>query len=218
MNIILQQYIPVAEVIAKTFGHDCEVVLHDLTVPQSSVVYTINNHVTGRQVGQSFDHLVTEVLLSHNFTNDFSANYYFHSDDGRLIKSSTLLIRDQEKKVLGALCINIDTTRITENINWLTSLIPDHPTHLPNSIYKQEDTNTMEHIQEIANELIERIIGNKPVEKLRRDEKVEMIRFMEQKGIFLIRGTIETVAEKLNISKVTVYSYIDEIKGKNNKG
>jgi predicted transcriptional regulator YheO len=117
MNTILQQYIPVAEVIAKSFGHDCEVVLHDLTVPQSSVVYTVNNHVTGRQVGQSFNHLVTDVLLSQNFTNDFSANYYFHSDDGRLIKSSTLLIRDQDKKVMGALCINIDTTRINENIN-----------------------------------------------------------------------------------------------------
>jgi predicted transcriptional regulator YheO len=75
----------------------------------------------------------------------------------------------------------------------------------------------MEHIKEVANDLIERIIGTKPVDKLRRDEKVEMIRFMEQKGIFLIRGTIDTVAEKLNISKVTVYSYIDEIKGKTNK-
>jgi predicted transcriptional regulator YheO len=217
MNTILQQYIPVAEVIAKSFGHDCEVVLHDLTVPQSSVVYTVNNHVTGRQVGQSFNHLVTDVLLSQNFTNDFSANYYFYSDDGRLIKSSTLLIRDQDKKVMGALCINIDTTRITENINWLTGLIPNNPDHLPNPIQKQEDTNTMEHIKEVANDLIERIIGTKPVDKLRRDEKVEMIRFMEQKGIFLIRGTIDTVAEKLNISKVTVYSYIDEIKGKTNK-
>ncbi|MCC3357839.1 helix-turn-helix transcriptional regulator [Bacillus sp. REN16] len=214
MNSIHEQYIPVAEVIAKTFGHDCEVVLHDLTVPQSSVVYTVNNHVTGRQVGQSFNHLVTEVLLSQNFTNDYSANYYFHTEDGRLIKSSTLLIRNKDKKVIGALCINVDTTRITENINWLTSLIPQNPDQLPKQNYQQENMDEMEHIQEVANDLIDKIIGNKPVEKLRRDEKVEMVRFMEQKGIFLIRGTIDRVAEKLNISKVTVYSYIEEIKDK----
>lgn len=214
MNSILEQYIPVAEVIAKTFGHDCEVVLHDLTVPQSSVVYTVNNHVTGRQLGQSFNHLITEVLLSQNFTNDFSANYYFHTDDGRLIKSSTLLIRNQDKKVIGALCINIDTTRITENINWLSSLIPQNPDHAPKHNYQQDDSSETEHIQEVANDLIDKIIGHKPVEKLRRDEKVEMIRFMEQKGIFLIRGTIDRVAEKLNVSKVTVYSYIEEIKEK----
>nr|WP_304219603.1 helix-turn-helix transcriptional regulator [Fredinandcohnia onubensis] len=214
MNSILEQYMPVAEVIAKTFGNDCEVVLHDLTVPQSSVVYTVNNHVTGRNVGQSFNHLITEVLLSQNFTNDYSANYYFHTDDGRLIKSSTLLIRDQVKKVIGALCINIDTTRITENINYLSSLIPQHPDQPSNLTYQRENMNETEHIQEIANDLIDKIIGNKPVEQLRRDEKVEMVRFMEQKGIFLIRGTIDRVAEKLNISKVTVYSYIEEIKDK----
>jgi predicted transcriptional regulator YheO len=214
MNSILEQYVPVAEVIAKTFGNDCEVVLHDLTVPQSSVVYTVNNHVTGRNVGQSFNHLITEVLLSQNFTNDYSANYYFHTDDGRLIKSSTLLIRNHDKKVIGALCINIDTTRITENINWLSSLIPQNPDQPLKHNYQQEDMHETEHIQEIANDLIDKIIGNKPVEQLRRDEKVEMVRFMEQKGIFLIRGTIDRVAEKLNISKVTVYSYIEEIKEK----
>lgn len=218
MNSIHEQYIPVAEVIAKTFGHDCEVVLHDLTVPQSSVVYTVNNHVTGRQVGQSFNHLITDVLLSQNFTNDYSANYYFHTDDGRLIKSSTLLIRNPDKKVIGALCINIDTTRITENINWLSSFIPQNPDLPLNPNYQQDRTNETEHIQEFAHDLIDKIIGTKPVEKLRRDEKVEMVRFMEQKGIFLIRGTIDRVAEKLNISKVTVYSYIEEIKEKNNKG
>ncbi|MGJ9458052.1 helix-turn-helix transcriptional regulator [Oceanobacillus sp. CF4.6] len=217
MNTILEQYIPVAEVIAKTFGHDCEVVVHDLTVPQNSVVYTVNNHVTGRKVGQSFNHLITDVLLSQNFTNDFAANYYFHSDDGRLIKSSTLLIRDQEKKVMGALCINIDTTRITENINWLNSMIPDNPNHHPEPIYKNENLNETEHIQEVANDLIEKIIGDKAVEKLRRDEKVEMIRFMEEKGIFLIRGTIDKVAQKLRISNVTVYSYIEETKEKNKR-
>lgn len=212
MNHILQQYVPIAEMIAKTFGKDCEVVLHDLTVPQNSVVYTIHNHVTGRQVGQSFDHLITNVLLSQNFTNDYSANYYFHTDDRRLIKSSTLLIRNQEKKVIGALCINVDTTKITEQIQWLNQLIPESPVEAPQQSTPSEE---MEHIFEIANDLIDKIIGTKPVESLRRDEKVNMIRFMEQKGLFLIRGTIDRVAEKLNISKVTVYSYIDEIKGKN---
>ncbi|KGR79914.1 helix-turn-helix transcriptional regulator [Ureibacillus manganicus] len=218
MDSNVQQYIPVADVIAKTFGSDVEVVIHDLTIPQNSVVYTINNHVTGRQVGQSFNHLITDVLLSQNFTNDYSANYYFHTDDGRLIKSSTVLIRDHDKKVKGALCINIDTTKITENINWLSSLVPHVPNKLSESTLPFENTNEMDHINEIANDLIDKTIGNKPVDLLRREEKIEMIRFMEQKGVFLIRGTIDRVAEKLNISKVTVYSYIDEIKEKNHKG
>ncbi|HHW37433.1 MAG TPA: hypothetical protein GXX18_09385 [Bacillales bacterium] len=93
-------------------------------------------------------------------------------------------------------------------------MIPQNLKNLSGSIYTQEDIDEREHIIEIADDLIDKIIGNKPVNELRRDEKVEMIRFMEQKGTFLIRGTIDKVVEKLNIPKVTVYSYMDEIKGR----
>ena len=57
MNPFIAQFVPVADLIAQTFGPDCEVVLHDLSTPQKSVVYTVNNQVTGRQLGQSFDRL-----------------------------------------------------------------------------------------------------------------------------------------------------------------
>ncbi|KYZ78132.1 DNA-binding protein [Anaerosporomusa subterranea] len=213
LNKVIEQYIPIAQLIAKTFGNDCEVVIHDLEVPQNSVVYTLNNHVTGRQVGQSFDHLVTQVLLSQNFSNDCSANYYFHTEDGRLIKSSTVLLRDVAKKVVGALCVNLDTTQITSNIHWLTAMLPGYS---PNNHVgvPEASQNEIEHITEIVDDLIEKIIGNKDIAELKREEKIDMIRFMEQKGVFLIKGAIDKVAIKMGISKVTVYSYIDEAKGK----
>ena len=47
---------------------------------------------------------------------------------------------------------------------------------------------------------------------MKRDEKIELIRFMDQKGLFLIKGTVDRVAKRMGISKVTVYSYLDEIK------
>lgn len=212
MNKTIKRYIPIAEVIGETFGKHCEVVLHDLEIPQNSVVYTVNN-VTGRRVGQSFDHIVTGVLLSKEFNSDYSANYYFHSDNGKLIKSSTVLIKDDNNKVIGALCINVDTTKITENIEWFKNLMPGNPdnTHLGEG---SEDKTVGDNIFEIAEDLIEKIIKGKQIDKLRRDQKIDLIRFMDEKGIFLIKGAIDKVAEKLNISKVTVYSYIDEIKGK----
>lgn len=37
---------------------------------------------------------------------------------------------------------------------------------------------------------------------------------MDQRGVFLVKGAIDRVAEKLGISKVTVYSYLDEVRGK----
>ena len=208
---ILAQYIPLAHMIAQTIGDDCEVVLHDLENPQQSVVYIVNNRVTGRQVGQSFDHLVPQVILSKKLDHDIVTNYYFHTADGRLIKSSTALLKDFGGKVVGALCINIDTTKISQQIEWLQSLMPGTEENAAPAEVSQEE---LTHVSEIVTDLIDKIIGNKDMARLRREEKLEMIRFMDQRGIFLLKGAVDQVGSRMGISRVTVYSYIDEVRGK----
>ncbi|WP_110955024.1 helix-turn-helix transcriptional regulator [Anaerosinus massiliensis] len=206
INKKLEKYIPIANLIAKTFGKNCEVVIHDLSIPQNSVVYTIHNHVTGRQIGQPFDHLIKDVLLSKNFDHDFTANYLTVTEDGRKIKSSTALIRDYDDKVIGAFCVNYDLNSFDN----LKTLLDDF------LITEQENIETtvepFTNVMEIVDDLINKMIGNSNIETLKRKDKIALIQFMEQKGIFLIKGSIEKVAEKLNISKVTVYSYLDAIK------
>lgn len=208
---ILAQYIPLAHMIAQTIGDDCEVVLHDLENPQQSVVYIVNNRVTGRQVGQSYDHLVPQVILSKKLDHDIVTNYYFHTADGRLIKSSTALLKDFGGKVVGALCINIDTTKISQQIEWLQSLMPGSEENAAPAEVSQEE---LTHVSEIVTDLIDKIIGNKDMARLRREEKLELIRFMDQRGIFLLKGAVDQVGSRMGISRVTVYSYIDEVRGK----
>lgn len=208
---ILAQYIPLAHMIAQTIGDDCEVVLHDLENPQQSVVYIVNNRVTGRQVGQSFDHLVPQVILSKKLDHDIVTNYYFHTADGRLIKSSTALLKDFGGKVVGALCINIDTTKISQQIEWLQSLMPGSEENAAPAEVSQEE---LTHVSEIVTDLIDKIIGNKDMARLRREKKLELIRFMDQRGIFLLKGAVDQVGSRMGISRVTVYSYIDEVRGK----
>ena len=118
----LAPYVPLARMLAQTFGQDCEVVLHDLDCPEHSVVHVENPSVTGRKVGQSFDQLVRQVILSNELKEDFVANYYFTAPNGKHIRSSTLLIRDGDGRLTGALCLNLDTTRLTQQIAYLQSL------------------------------------------------------------------------------------------------
>mgnify|MGYP000379472997 FL=1 len=69
MNEALRAYFPVADMIAATFGPCCEAAIHDFSQPETSVVH-VAGQVTGRKVGQSFDHLIKNVLLSKDFQND----------------------------------------------------------------------------------------------------------------------------------------------------
>lgn len=62
MNPKLKSYITVADMIARTWGAECEVVLHAVEDPEHSVVYVVNGHVTGREIGQSFEHFVKSAM------------------------------------------------------------------------------------------------------------------------------------------------------------
>lgn len=205
-NNHLTKYIPMADMIAATFGKHCEVVIHDLSIPQNSVIYAVNNHVTGRQVGQSFDHLIKQVLLSKKFKGDMTANYKTMTEDGREVKSSTALIRDESNEVIGALCVNVDLTAMGPMKAFLDEFLSTaEETQEPESA-------PVENVVEIVDNLIEKIIGQADTASMKRQEKIRLIEFMEAKGVFLIKGAIDKVADRLGISKVTVYSYLDEIK------
>ena len=136
-------------------------------------------------------------------------NYSFRTSDGKLIKSSTTLLRDENGLVIGAMCINIDTTVITENIKWLQNLLPDATANMAES-----RDNNAPHVLEVVNEVIDKIFNSRDEKKMSRDEKMELMRQMDSRGIFLTKGAIEKVAEKMGVSKVTVYSYLDELKNK----
>ena len=206
MKAILIPYISVAEMLVRTFGADCEVVLHDLDSPGHSVVYVANGTVTGRKVGDSFDQLVRQVILSDQLQENFVANYYFTAPNGKRIRSSTVLIRDEGGRLEGALCINLDTTRLAQQIAYLQSFLPDRP--------KPKQPPQSEHISVMIENLMDNILSGCDVQSLSREARIAKVRFMDEKGVFLMKGSIEKAAEKLGVNKVTIYSYLDEARGK----
>ncbi len=208
MNPILNSYFVMAETIAGTFGSDCEVVIHDLSKPESSVVYVANGTVTKRKVGQPFDHLVKQVLLNKNFKDDRMLNYMFETPDGKKIKSSSALIRDEKGDVIGMLCINYDITlyqNLQQKINGFL---------LTSEEEKESEKDVDQSVMKVIDELILKIIGQEDVKNMSRKKSVEIVRFMDEKGIFLVKGAMDKVAALMGVSKVTIYSYLDEAKGK----
>ena len=47
-----------------------------------------------------------------------------------------------------------------------------------------------------------------------RDDKIAVVSYLESRGAFLIRYSVDRVASLLQISKFTVYNYLDQIKAK----
>ena len=61
---ILESYMLSADGLAEFWGENCEVIIHDLTQLDASVVKIVNGHLSGRQVGAP----ISEVTL--NFVNN----------------------------------------------------------------------------------------------------------------------------------------------------
>ena len=97
-------------------------------------------------------------------------------------------------------------------ISFLQSFLPEHSASL--NFSKETEVpqlNEEENVSVMVSSLIDHIL--KDISST-REERVEKIRFLENKGIFLMKGSVEQVAEKMGVNKVTIYSYLDEVHGK----
>ena len=209
MNRELEKYFVIADMIQETNGETCEVIIHDLTKSESIVAYAANGVVTGQKAGQDSDYFVKQVL-SRNLENDHLSNYFFKTADEKVVKSSSALIRDQDGEVIGMLCINIDITMI-QNVNIMLMNYLNLKTE-SGSVTGEPDVP--QNVMSVIDKLIVSVIGTADTRGLSRAKCVELIRHMDEKGIFLVKGAMDKVAELMGVSRVTIYSYLDEARGK----
>lgn len=64
--------------------------------------------------------------------------------------------------------------------------------------------HSVEHLIDAA----EKSLG-KPASQMSRTEKQVVVRFLDERGAFLIRKAVEDVADRLGVTRFTVYNYLD---------
>ncbi len=207
MTLNLPFFRQLAKALAKQFGNNCEIVLHDLTSPdiEHSVVLVENGHVTHRAVGDGPSHVVLEALKYDSNIPDDHLAYLTKTSDGRILKSSTIFIHDDNnEKVIGILSINYDITRMLMVEEAIKSLIA-------NEDDKQEPERIPQNVNDLLEDLIRQSVTlvGKPVAMMTKDDKVRAIQFLNDAGAFLITKSGDKISSFFGISKYTLYSYID---------
>ena len=192
--------------IAKQFGSNCEVFLHDHSQGlEKSIVAIENGHVTNRKVGDASTNIGFEIHKNNRIGED-QYGYITKLANGKILRSSSVYFRDDEGKVIGALCINLDITNIValqNSINQMTSESAAPPV-------KEIFSNN---VSDILDMLIKEYfsVHPVPVDKMTKQDMCNLIRFLDSKGAFLIRNSAPKVCSLLKISKFTLYSYLKEV-------
>lgn len=212
---ILESLTFIAHGIARQFGSNCEVCIHDLKTsdPEHSIIYIINGHVTGRDIGDAPSKIVLESIEALSKGDNLTDHlcYLTKGTGGKLLKSSTIFVKDYNNEFHYVLSINLDISGFTAFDSALKSLI---------SINDNSEEQKTEAIPNSVNELLDNLIeqsvaliGKAPA-LMNKEEKVKAINYLNDAGAFLIQKSGDKVSNYFGISKFTLYSYVDVKKKK----
>lgn len=193
----------VARAIVETFPR-CEVVIHDFTDLEHSIVW-IEGNVTGRQIGGCLTDFGLAKLRAGDTVDEF--NYITHTDDGRTLKSSSCFLRYPDGEVFGAVCINVDITQHMAFEQLLREFLQVQSQPAMEETFKDD-------VEEILDAMIEELACGMgcSVSQMSKEERVQLVKQLDERGAFLLRRAVPLVAAKLGVSRHTIYNYLNELR------
>ncbi len=218
MNDLLEQYAELVSFLGKVIGESGEVALLDLRSGDGQIVAIANGHVSGRNVGAPITDLALQIVAEGSWkTCNYITNYTGRTQDGRNLRSSTFFVK-RAGKLLGMLCINIDVSAYQALSSAILKLggllLPEEPEAGISSV-KETFANG---ITSAIDSSLRDLFGTPLVaaERLSMNEKMGVIRYLDQNGIFRIKGAVSILAQKLQCSQPTIYRYLSRLNKEKN--
>lgn len=218
MNNLLKRYIPMVYFLGEAMGDNCEVVLHDLTDPENAIIAISNGYISGRKVGGPTTDLVLKVLKEGSKKEkDFIVNYAAKVSNNNICRSSSFFIRDENEKIVGVLCVNVDVSAYVETRKMLNKLIQceveeDSKNLSPDVIEVFENLHAT--IDDVLGALIDNVLNKYaiPPARMSLEEKMAVVKQLSDNGLFLLKGGISELAKRMQISEPTIYRYLNKMK------
>ena len=186
-----------ATAIHATVGPDCEVVVHDLRHPDRSVI-AISGDLTNRRVGAPVPDPELLPDAVDKFTEDDIGRRAI-TPTGRELLASTTWVRDERGRIVGAMCVNVDRS----GLEHARDLIDRHlgPIDSPAATMSSFASS----VEELTRGAVAALTGRGHPRRLRPEQRIELVRRLDEQGVFAIRGAAEAVASELGVSRSSVY-------------
>ncbi len=202
----LDNFRRLAENVAALLGPSAEVVVHDLDDLQHSIVCMAGD-VTHREVGSPMTNMGLEALKRGTEISSLQGSYQSRLPDGRTLKCSSTFLRNAAGRSVAALCINIDVTQWQQAAELVAGFAS---TGVRDDL--QED-----YIRTVP-EMIGAVVGStlaamdKRPEAMDGADRLEVVRVLDDRGVFLIKGALGYVSTMLGVSRATLYNYLQRVR------
>lgn len=212
----LAPYCALVDFLGNALGQNYEIALHDLRQKENALIAIANGHLSGRKVGNPLTKATLKMLEEGlDKKSDFIYDYEGIIDNGTVLHSSSMFIKDASKNTIGMLCINSNTplydelfTQLKSTIEKMENFNPRKPKKgvMQEEVFATDMSSLMDSIYEEAAAKIPA-----PTERLTQNEKLQLISRLKDQGLFQLKGAVPYVAQKLSCSTASVYRYLGEL-------
>ncbi len=224
MNSLASQYSSFVEFLGKTLGPDYEIVLHDVSGRDKSVVAIANGHISGRSVGAPITNFALNLIMTEAYLEtDYVVDYEGVASENRRLRSSTFFIKGRKGNLIGLLCINFDDSRYAELSRkvlalchpeqFLSHAFSPPPSEPQNLGGKTDFENFHKSVAELTADAIAKITADNstPLDRLTQEEKMDIIGMLRERGVFTVKGAVPYVARQLSCSQASIYRYLQKL-------
>ncbi len=200
---MLEMLKTMADGISETFGPSCETVVHEIFDNSHIILYINNGEVSGRKDGDTTTIIGDDSGIDDFYKGKNLINYEARTREGKLIKSTTFHYKGESYHF--SFGINYDFTLFSMMSNTINSFIKTSSPY-DEVLSQKGDVN----LNDLFNECLEDI--SIPVHMLNKEDRKRIIEMLDKKSAFDIKNSIVDIAEKLGVSRYTIYNYLKEIR------
>lgn len=231
----LQLFVPLVDFLGKILGPKTEVVLQNVRDFSHSVVAIANGNLSGRTIGSPATDLVLHIWRNHEYDqHNYLTHHAGYTIQGHPVVSSTLFVRNSRGRVIGFLCINFDSSAFRQASKelrrasaYLDALGLADPAAVLNddraaSEESDAETGTGQSTRVVLSVNTDEVVTHNiaefaaelgiPPARMNRQERLQLITRLDGSGVFLVKGSVDTVARALGISSPSVYRYLHTIR------
>ncbi len=200
---LLSPFAPLVAMLGEALGAEYEIILHDLTEEPPRIIASANERLSGRTKDSPMSDFGRFLMTSREADGlDYIANYPAEAANGSQMRSSVLLIRDDALKLVGMLCINYDTTKakiLLDAASFLTAVRPLSFKGVRGEKFGGPDDGS-------ALLAEARRYMRCPLEYMTGRERRECVAYLDGRGFFKLKGSIDSLAKETRKSRFTLYA------------
>lgn len=220
---VIEYYKQIVQMLGGQFGDSCQSILYGLENNKGQYTGKVLA-MSGTTTDAQLDDPLPPFLVGYIEQNGLRNQYGFINKayPGLVLRTSIQFVKMADnEKVVCCLCIHHNIVHIKMITSFLEELTRPSVLEDENETDNEKVLNggklyTASNIQgfldSIISEFLAERIGGNNFAALEKNDKLALISELDKKGVFLIKGAVNLIAKRMNVSKFSIYNYLDEIR------